>query len=69
MKPSVSFTFIRRVIYLIMDAYREGQMIDICMDCLSRHQRKKIHRNKRGFQLMWWEIWMQIEYSRYVRDS
>ncbi|CAF2478675.1 unnamed protein product [Rotaria sp. Silwood2] len=45
-----------------VNAYREGQMTDICMCCLSR---QKIDRNKRGFHLMWWEILMQIEYSRY----
>jgi hypothetical protein len=38
MKPSIWFTFTRRVIYLIIDVYCEGHIIDICMCCLSRQK-------------------------------
>lgn len=67
MKPSFWFTFIRRVIYLIIAMHWQGQITDICICCLGRQ--KEINRKKRGFQLMWWQLLMQIEYSEYVRNS
>jgi hypothetical protein len=49
-----------------MDVYWEGHIINLCSD---REKKNLIERKKKkGFELMWRQLIMQIEYSRYVRN-
>ena len=47
-----------------MSAYYEGQIRNVCLG-----RQKKIDWEKGGFELMWRQVIMQIEYSRYVRNG